>query len=208
MNGPIRRVALSLFVVFGVLLSAVTYFQVLEGPRYRDDPRNVRVLAGRAGRERGTIITADGVVVARSVPNPEDPRVFRRSYPEANAYAHAVGYASLLFGSTAIEQARRSTLVSDRDSTISGVINALLGGDLRPEGLRLTLDHRLQSAAADALGDQRGAVVAVDPATGAVLALVSKPDFDPNELLGTRAAPAGDALNEDPLRPLLNRALA
>lgn len=208
MNGPIRRVALTLFVLFGVLLSAVTYFQVIEGPDYRDDPRNVRVLAGRTGRERGTIITADGVVVAQSVANPEDPRVFRRSYPEGALYGHAVGYATLLFGSTAIEAAMADQLVSDRDSTISGVINALLGEGLRPEGLRLTIDHALQSAAANALGDQRGAIVAVDPSTGAILALVSKPDFDPNTLLGTTAAPAGDALAAAADSPLLNRALS
>ena len=129
MNGPIRRVAFTLFAMFGVLLSAATYFQVIKGPDYRDDPRNVRVVAGRAGRERGTIISADGVVIAQSVPNPDDPRVFRRSYPEGNTYAHAVGYATVLFGDTALERAEAAVLVSDRDSTISGVINAREGSD-------------------------------------------------------------------------------
>lgn len=208
MNGPIRRVALTLFALFGVLLSAVTYFQVIKGPDYRDDPRNVRVVAGRAGRERGTIITADGIVVARSVGNPDDPRVFRRSYPEGAAYAHAVGYATLLFGDSAVEDALADVLVSDRDSTISGVINALLGGDLRPEGLRLTIDHELQTAAVAALGDQIGAIIAIDPTTGAILAMVSKPDFDPNALLGTTAAAAGDSLAASPQQPLVNRAVA
>ena len=207
MNGPIRRVALALFAMFGVLLSAVTYFQVIAGPDYRDDPRNLRVVAGRAGRERGTIITSDGVVVARSVPNPEDARVFRRDYPEGSLYAHAVGYATLLFGDVALEEKRAATLVSDRESTISGVIEALFGADLRPEGVTLTIDHRLQSAAAAALGDLTGAIVAIDPATGAILVMVSKPDFDPNELLGTGAAAAGDALAARPDRPLTNRAL-
>jgi peptidoglycan glycosyltransferase len=207
MNGPIRRVAFALFAMFGVLLSAVTYFQVIEGPSYRDDPRNIRVVAGRAGRERGTVISADGVVIARSVTNPDDPRVFRRSYPEGNTYAHAVGYATLLFGASALERAEAEVLVSDRESTISGVINALFGGDLRPEGLRLTLEHSLQTVAADALGNQAGAVVAIDPATGAILAMVSKPGFDPNMLLGTGAAAAGDALSGAADRPLLNRTI-
>ena len=101
MNGPIRRVAFAVFGLFGVLAAAVTYLQVIAGPDYRDDPRNVRVLAGQAGRERGTIITSDGTVVARSVSNPDDPRVFRRSYPENSGYAHAVGYSTLLFGPSA-----------------------------------------------------------------------------------------------------------
>ena len=207
MNGPIRRVAFTLFAMFGLLLSAVTYFQVIKGPNYRDDPRNVRVVAGRAGRERGTIISSDGVVIAQSVPNPDDPRVFRRSYPEAKTYGHAVGYASLLFGDTALEESQAAVLVSDRDSTISGVINALLGGDLRPGGLRLTIDHRLQTAAIAAMGDQRGAIVAIDPTTGAILALVSTPGFDPNELLGTSPL-AGDDLAASAEQPLLNRAIA
>ena len=207
MNGPIRRVAFTLFAMFGLLLSAVTYFQVIKGPNYRDDPRNVRVVAGRAGRERGTIISSDGVVIAHSVPNPDDPRVFRRSYPEAETYGHAVGYASLLFGDTALEESQAAVLVSDRDSTISGVINALLGGDLRPGGLRLTIDHRLQTAAIAAMGDQRGAIVAIDPTTGVILALVSTPGFDPNELLGTSPL-AGDDLAASAEQPLLNRAIA
>ena len=208
MNGPIRRVAFVLFTMFGVLLSAVTYIQVIKGPDYRDDPRNLRVVAGRAGRERGTIITADGVVIARSVSNPDDARVFRRTYPESNLYAHAVGYASLLFGDSSVERAHADILISDRDSTISGVINALFGGDLRARGIRITVDHRLQTAATEALGDQTGAVVALDPTTGAVLVLVSKPNFDPNLLLGTSAGPAGDALAADDDTPLVNRAVA
>lgn len=208
MNGPIRRVALALFMMFGVVLSAAMYFQVIAGPDYRDDPRNLRVVAGRTGRERGTIITSDGVVVARSVQNPDDPRVFRRTYPEGHLYAHTVGYATLLFGATALEDEKASILVSDRDSTISGVIEALLGADVRPQGIVLTLDHRLQMAADAALGEQVGAIVAIDPVTGAILAIVSKPDFDPNSLLGTAAAPAGDELAARSDRPLTNRAVA
>ena len=84
----------------------------------------------------------------------------------------------------------------------------MMGDDLRPRGLRLTIDHDLQQTAAEALGDQSGSVVALDPATGAILALVSNPTFDPNRLLGTGAGPAGTQLDEDPTQPLLNRAVA
>ena len=106
-----------------------------------------------------------------------------------------------------MEESQAAVLVSDRDSTISGVINALLGGDLRPGGLRLTIDHRLQTAAIAAMGDQRGAIVAIDPTTGVILALVSTPGFDPNELLGTSPL-AGDDLAASAEQPLLNRAIA
>jgi peptidoglycan glycosyltransferase len=206
-NGPLRRLAASIFLAFAVLVAAVTWIQVVQASTYRDDPRNLRVAAGRSGRERGTIITADGVVVAVSDADPSDARVFRRSYPEAELYAHVVGYSTVLFGSTGLERTRSAELVSDRDATISGVINAILGDDLRPQGLQLTINHDLQVAAAEALGDQAGAVVAMDPRTGEILALVSQPTFDPNRLLGTGAGPAGAALEADPDAPLLNRAL-
>ncbi|MDJ0924361.1 MAG: penicillin-binding protein 2 [Acidimicrobiia bacterium] len=206
MNRPIRVLAMGIFAIFTVLIAAVTYHQVIVGPDYRDDPRNVRVATGVTGRERGTIITADGVVVAVSEADPDDPLSFRRSYPEGELYGHSVGYSTLLFGNHGIEALRSDELVSDRDATISGVISALLGGDVRPKGLRLTLEHQLQSVAHAALGAQHGAVVALDPRTGAILAMVSTPDFDPNQLVGSAAAAAGDALDADPNQPLINRA--
>ncbi|MBA2338305.1 MAG: penicillin-binding protein 2 [Acidimicrobiia bacterium] len=206
MNGPIRRMALGLFVAMTLLVGMVSWVQVIDSARYRDDPRNARVVAARIGRERGTIITADGVVVAQSLPNPADRTVFRRSYPQGDLYAHVVGYSTVLFGNTGLEASRSSDLVSDRDSTISGVLNAMLGGDLRPRGLRLTIDNDLQTIAAEALGSQRGAVAAVDPRTGGILAMVSFPSFDPNRLIGSDAAAAGEALEGNPAQPLLNRA--
>jgi len=207
-NGPIRYVATVLLVAFAVLIGMAGYRQVVAADDYRDDPRNLRVAAGRTGRERGTIITSDGEIVAASEANPDDPLGFRRTYPHGDLYSHVVGYATLLFGSTGLEGSHSADLVSDRDATISGVITAILGGDLRPSGLRLTIDHALQTVAREALGDQRGAIVALDPATGAVLAMVSTPGFDPNELLGPTAATAGEALQSDPSEPLLNRATA
>ncbi len=207
MNGPIRRLAFVVFVGFTLLIAGVTWNQVIVGAGYRDDSRNARVVTFQASRERGTIITRDGTVVADSFPDPEDPRIFRRTYPEGEAYAHVVGYATALFGSRALEASEAADLVSDRDATISGVIDALFGDDLRPNGLRLTIDHSLQTAAIEALAGQRGAIVALDPRTGEILALVSAPSFDPNTLAGRSAGSVGEALDEDPEQPLLNRAL-
>lgn len=207
MNGPIRHLAAVVFAAFAILVGAVTYLQVIQGPTYRDDARNLRVVAGRAGAERGTIITTDGTLVASSAADVNDPQQFSRSYPEGAAYSHVVGYASIIFGSTGLEDSQSAALVSDRDATISGVINAILGGDLRPQGLRLTLLDHVQQAALEALGDQRGAVVALDPRTGAVLAMVSTPNFDPESLLGLNAGPAGNALEADDAEPLRNRAI-
>ena len=205
MNRSLRKTAYGLMAAFVVLLGSVVWIQAVQGSEYRDDPRNPRLVAWRTGRERGPIVTADDVLVAISTPSASDANTYRREYPEGPLYAHTVGYTSVLFGSTGLEGRWSPTLVSDRDATISGVLNALLGGDPRPRGLRLTINHDLQVAAAEALGDQRGAVVAIDPRTGAILALVSSPTFDPNTLVDANAFEAGEALTNDPTEPLRNR---
>ncbi len=207
MNRPLRTATYALLGGFLILVAAVTWIQAINGPNYRDDPRNPRYVAAITGRERGPILTADGTVVAVSTPSPTDPKLFSRTYPEAELYAHTVGYTSVLFGSTGIEEERSEDLVSDRDATISGVLNGLLGGDTRPRGIRMTLDHALQQVAYDALAGQSGSVVALDPVSGEVLAMVSLPSYDPNTLVGADAGPAGIALEEDPEEPLRNRAI-
>jgi peptidoglycan glycosyltransferase len=207
-NTPVRRIVWALLAGFLVLTLATTWIQVVAGPSYRDDPRNPRLSAWRVGRERGAIVTDDATVVGRSDPNPEDPQTFTRVYPTADRYAHTIGYVSVLFGSRGLERTREQDLVSHRDSTISGVLNAVLGGDPRPRGLRLTFDDELQQAAVDALEGSRGSIFALDPTTGAVLASVSTPGFDPNTLVSSDASPAGEALEDDPDIPLLHRTIA
>ncbi len=208
MNAPIRQTAWAILGAFLALILATAWIQAVAGPSYRDDPRNPRLTAWRVGRERGAIITADGVTTARSDPNPEEPSTFTRVYPTGDRYAHTVGYVSVLYGSRGLERTRQNDLVSHRDATISGLLNVILGGDARPRGLRLTIDDTLQQAAIEALGEEKGAIIAVDPRTGAVLASVSTPGFDPNELVGPDAAPAGSALENDPDQPLLHRTIA
>lgn len=206
MNGPIRRLALGLFIGMFVLLGAVTWVQAVQAETYRSDPRNARQAIAQAGKERGLIVTADGTVVAESVPDEEDPRLFNRVYPEGSLYAHTVGYTSSIVGDGGLERAYVDELRSRRDLTLSDIVTAILGRDLRPRSLRLTLDDRLQRAASEALGDRAGAVVALDPATGAVLAAVSKPSFDPTSLEGPDAAANWQSLLDDPARPLADRA--
>ena len=207
MNHSLRTAAYALLSAFVVLVAAVTWTQAIRGPEYRDNPQNPRYVASLTGRERGPIVTADGTLVAVSEPSPTDQQLFERTYPEGELYAHTVGYTSVLYGSTGVEDARSADLLSDRDATISGVLNGLLGGDTRPRGIGLTIDHALQAAAYEALDGQKGSVVAIDPETGEILAMVSLPSFDPNGLVGGDAAPAGQALEEDPDEPLRNRAI-
>jgi peptidoglycan glycosyltransferase len=207
MNVPLRRAAYAILGAFVILVASVTYIQAIEGPTLRDDPRNPRVIAWRTGRQRGPITSSDGTILARSTPSPDDPSVFERDYPEGDLYSHTVGFTSVLFGSRGIEATRSDVLVSNRDSTISGVLNGLLGGDTKPRGVQLTLDHALQEIAAEALGNQRGSVVALDPTTGAIIAMVSYPRFDPNSLIGAGAGSAGLGLESDPDEPLRDRTI-
>lgn len=206
MNGPARRLATTLFAAFGVLLAAVTWYQVIGADRYRSDPRNPRGGLSLSAKERGDIVTADGVVLARSVSDPDDPRRFTREYPEGADYATVVGYSSPVVGAAGLEDAYAETLRSRSDLTISDLIAALFGRDLRPLSLELTLDSVVQEAAVEALDGLRGAVVAIDPSTGGILAYVSSPSYDPSPLVGPDAAVTRGVLLEDPDEPLRDRA--
>lgn len=208
MNGPTRRLAGAVFAAFGVLLAALTWYQVVGADRYRDDPRNARLSLSLIGKERGLIVAADGTVLAVSEPDPQEPQAYRRTYPAGPAFTHLVGYSSRLVGSTGLEEAFDDRLRSRRDVTISDIVAALLGRDLRPLSLQLTIDPAVQEAAYAALDGQRGAVVAIDPATGAVLAYVSSPSYDANAFLEADAVAARQAVLDDPLEPIRDRATA
>lgn len=207
MNISLRRAAYAIFAGFIVLAVLTTYIQAVQGPSLRDDPRNARFVAWRTGRQRGPITSSDGTILARSTPSNTDPTLYEREYPEGDMYAHTVGFTSVLYGSRGIEKTRSENLVSNRDATISGVLNGLLGGDTNPRGVRLTLIHALQQVAAEALGNQKGSIVAIDPKTGAILAMVTYPRFDPNDLVGPDAGTVGAELESDRDEPLRNRAI-
>ena len=189
-----------------MLLAGVTWYQVVRADELRADPRNPRPALSERGKERGLIVAVDGTVVARSVPEPGDERSFMREYPLGDAFAHLVGYSSFFIGNTGLEAAYSSELRSRRDLTISDMVAAILGRDLRPQSIEITADPRLQQAALDALGDNRGAVVALDPRTGAILAAVSAPSFDPEILLGDDAPLQWEMLIDDPGEPTRDRA--
>ena len=146
MNGPVRRLSIGLFAGFFALLLAVTWIQVIHADVLKADPRNSRPALSERGKERGLIVTIDGTVVAQSVPDPEDPRSFIRQYPEGEPFAHVVGYNSFLVGSSGLENAYADELRSRRDLTISDLVSVILGRDLRPESLELTINADLQRA--------------------------------------------------------------
>ena len=210
MNVPLRRVAIIMFAMFIVLLMGITWIQYVKAPQLNADPRNVRTLYREYGTNRGPIVVADTSV---ALSNPVDsPFKYLRSYPQGEMYAAVTGYYSVVYGRSGLEAYTNEYLNGTSDALwLNRLRNLLSGKDPQGSAVETTIDPNVQQAAWDALGDQRGAVVALDPNTGAILAMVSKPSFDPNLLAlhNTKEVTANyQALLSQDDDPLINRAIA
>jgi peptidoglycan glycosyltransferase len=183
-NAPLRRVAISVLVLFTLLIVNVNIIQVVRAGDLRDNPRNTRVLAEEFDRERGSIVV-DGNEIALSVPT--DGRLrYLRTYPQGELYAPVTGfYSALVYGNTGLEKAENAVLAgSDPRLTFFRLGDLFTGRDPAGGNVELTLEPAAQQAAMEGLAGVTGAVVALDPRTGAVLALASTPSFDPAQLSG------------------------
>ena len=212
MNRRIRRLGVGLVALIGLLFLQVSYIQVFAAGRIAADPANARrQIIAEYKVERGQIITADGTVIALSEPTGANATLrYVRRYPEGPLFAGITGYYSQVYGRTELEQAMNSYLAGDApELTVSTLADLVLGRPKKGGHVITTINARLQHVAAAALGTQPGAVVAMDPRSGDVLAMVSNPTFDPNELSSqdTEAVRAAwERLNADPSTPLLSRA--
>jgi len=208
-NAPLRRVAVSVLVLFGLLIANANYVQVIQGDELRTDPGNNRVLLDEYERERGAIVV-EKKAIARSVPT-DDKLKYLRQYPLGTTYAQATGFYSLIYGATGIEQTDNDVLTGgDNRLVIRRLSDLLTGRDPKGGNVVLTLQAATQAAAVKGLKGQRGAVVALDPRTGAILAMASSPTWDPNPLAThdpDKIRAAYKKLTDDPDDPLLNRAL-
>lgn len=210
MNRSIRQLGLVLGLLGLVLFAQLNRVQFLGAERLVDHPQNSRGLVREFARQRGSITTADGVAAARSVAvDPGTASGYRRVYPEGEMYAHIVGYQALHAASTGLERSYNDELagrtVELQFSSPSDLFD-LFGERDTTASLQLTVRADLQEAARRALGDRRGSVVLVEPASGAVLALWSYPSFDPNRIAAADAASGIAAYDEylaDPDDPLL-----
>jgi penicillin-binding protein A len=208
MNRSIRGVGAFVILLFVALVVQLVNLQVVQANRFNHDPRNTRAALRDYSRNRGVIQTADGVVVAQSVAT-KDSFHYQRQYPTGPLFAFVTGYQSFIYGTDGVENAYEGDL-SGRDLPVRiNDITHLLDNSQRTANLTLTLTNALQQAATAALGPRIGAVVALDPNTGAILAMVSQPTYNPNEL-ASHDDPAvrrsWTGLNADPGRPLLARA--
>lgn len=192
-----------------VLFLNLSYLQVFGQEGLKENPANTRRLVKEYGIARGRIITADGVVAAESVET-EGPFRYRRSYPLGATLSHIVGYDSPQFGRSGLELQYDEYLLGEKP--LRGWVEEMTRKSNAGNDVYITIDSALQAVAARALGARRGAVVAMDPKTGALLAAYSWPTFDPNALAGgggpQAAEAAMQAYNQDASSPLLNRATA
>lgn len=205
MNRRIRQLGVVLAGLFLLLFVQLNRMQFFAADALIDNVNNTRGLISEFGRARGSIVTADGVLVAQSVAY--DGSVdFRRSYPEGPLYAHIAGYQSINVAATGLERFYNDQLAGDVvDQRFLSLGDLFVERDTTAT-LHLTIRDRVQRTAATELGDRKGSVVALDPRTGEILALWTSPSFDPNPLAdpnGSVAESAYEALLADDDQPLL-----
>ncbi|HEU4545074.1 MAG TPA: penicillin-binding transpeptidase domain-containing protein, partial [Microlunatus sp.] len=213
MNKPIRTISLFCLVLFLALMLNATYLMYVRSGELTEDPQNRRVITAAFSRERGAILVGKDPV-ARSVPS-DDQYDFQRTYPQPLKYAPLTGYFSY-YSQTGLERSQNDVLSGDDSRLfVTRLVDMLSNTDPQGGNVQLTIDPEAQTAAFDglrALGEGvQGAVVAVEPTTGKILAMVSNPTYDPNTLASHDFGSVTDTyqeLEQDPAEPLVNRAIA
>ncbi|RFA17509.1 cell division protein FtsI [Subtercola boreus] len=209
MNRELKRVTIVILAMFAALFLSVTTIQFFSADALAGDSRNARTINNSYSNQRGAILV-DGQPIAQSVPS-ADQYKYQRTYTNGPLYSAITGYYTLDQGSSGIEDALDQELSGTSGSQFLSQLNNIVTGQ-NPQGasVELTIDPKVQQAAYDALGDLQGAIVAVEPKTGRILAMVSKPDYDPNVLAAhdTDSVIAQyNALIADSGNPLINRTL-
>lgn len=197
---------LHMFIVLNVLLLCVvvsmTYFELVGKESLMSNNYNRRLKAYEDGIIRGEILDRNGQVLAYSE---MVEGISKRVYPYKRLYSHVIGYSNDRLGKTLLEAKYNEMLLGKNALGLMGnTISLVTGEDKTGNNLILTIDHDLQTRARELLGDNRGAIVALNPKTGEILAMVSTPDYNPNE---SALLENWDALSTDGQSPLLPRAV-
>lgn len=202
-SSNIKKVLIVFLICFIGLISYITYFEMFVGPKIVNSPYNKRLWVKRNEVLRGTIYDRNGKPLTKS--ERIDQETQKREYTGGEIFAHILGYVDVKYGITGLERKYDDQLMStDIEDNVKSLIESK-GKSQEKIGnnLKTTLDYDTQSKAYNLLGDNRGAVVALNPKTGEILAMVSKPSFNPNNL-----QEIWDSINKDKRRPLINRASA
>jgi len=197
----IRRLFYFFVALFVGLILMLTYVQVWAAPSLKVNAANTRAVEEEMKIERGLILSADGEELAT---NRQEGQYYLREYPLGSLTSPWLGYNSLKYGRAGIERVYNEELTGQTGLLgVTGSWSQILGENKRGADLKLTIQMKVQRAAAKALGDRKGAVVALDPRTGAILAMVSYPGYDPNQIDSQ-----WKDIIADPDRPLINRAIS
>ncbi|MDF2731722.1 MAG: penicillin-binding protein [Desertimonas sp.] len=210
MNRKIRQLAAAFIVLYVVLFAAMNYWQVGRESELNAMSGNTRAIRREFSRPRGEIVSADGVIAARSIPLPDDNEFpYQREYPTGDLFANVTGYYSLALGATQLERTQNSVLTGQTAEQRIGNLEDIVTGGQGTGDVHMTLRSDLQDTAREALAGRRGSVVMLDTRTGAVLAMYSNPTYDPNRIVDPNFDAARDALEElleAPGNPLLANA--
>jgi len=210
----IRRLGFALGVLFAILFAQINYIQVFAASELANNPANARLIIQEYQVKRGEILARDQrTVLAKSTPTRGRLKFLRR-YPEGSLYGDITGYYSLVFGRSRLEQTYNDFLGARATELLATSLeDEILDRPKRGASLVTTIDPKLQEVAQSALSRAQngsgGAVVALDPRTGEILALVSIPGFDPNPLSShdpKAIRAAWKQLLDDPSKPLLSNA--
>jgi peptidoglycan glycosyltransferase len=179
---PIMRLFAFVVLLFLVLVAWTSRWSVFEAKALRDNALNKRPLFAALHVKRGAILAADGTVLARSVRGPRGTYV--RAYPTGDLFGHPVGYANLALQQLAGLERSRNDELSGQTSELDSIVTQLQGKRQDGDTVRTTLDPQAQRVAQQQLQATglRGSVVALDPRTGAIKAMVSVPGYDPNAI--------------------------
>ena len=195
-NKKIIRVLIVISALFLSLLTYLLYFNMFEAERVSVNPYNRRQWDDERYVIRGSIYDSEGIVLAETITDQDGNSV--RKYPEGKLYSHVIGYYSQVYGKSLLEQEYDSELLGKGD------IGLFHGSKRKGFDLNLTIDNTVQKYAYKEMRGRRGALVAMNPKTGAVIAMVSLPDFDPN---AKELEKAWGNIVEDKNSPLISRAI-
>jgi peptidoglycan glycosyltransferase len=215
MNTPLRRVGLAMLAMIVLLLANATYIQIVKADDYRADSRNRRVLLEEYSRQRGSIFTSDDQLIA-NVKATGGRLQYQRVYANGLLYAPVTGFYSVRYGSTGLERAEDEVLNGSDDRLFVRRLSDLITGrDPKGGTIVTTINSKVQQAAYDAMTSNNftGAVVAIKPDDGQILAMVSTPSFDPSGMAEPDSKAQEDAYNQyqdknNPAKPMLNRAIS
>lgn len=207
MNRNITRLGMVMVVLFVALFVKLNWIQVVDKGALDDNPLNTAQVRRDFNRPRGSIVTADGAVIAQSIANPDTKAELKRIrvYPEAELFGQSTGFFSFRYGSSGLERQYNDELVgATLGQQVKGFAD-LFVSNRNTGDLILSLRKDVQQTARDQLGDREGSVVALDPRTGEVLGFWSWPSYDPNLVSSVDSAIAETAwktYNSQPSTPM------